>query len=116
MNTVLHKNAAAGKWFTFSLAEQMGNIGSEVGRAARWQGKDEKLFQGAADRALELFDLTLGDSRWKHQGKLREIGRARELFCSAVLGENAYDTSLEDIEHYLYPFAFAARKDIKIGF
>ncbi len=27
------------KWWTLSLAEQLGNIGSEVGRAAKWQGK-----------------------------------------------------------------------------
>ena len=44
---IIHKELASGKWRTLSLAEQMGNIGSEVSRARRWQGKDEKLFQNA---------------------------------------------------------------------
>lgn len=111
MNIPLHENAATEKWFTLSVVEQMGNIGSEVGRAAKWQNKNENAFEGATERALELFDLTLEDPRWRGQGRRQEIGRVRELFCSAMLGENAYDTSLGDIEHYLYPFALAARKD-----
>ena len=70
-----HKELAAGRWHQLSLKEQMGNIGSEVSRAARWQEKDEKLFRGATERALELFDLTLVDPRWR--GRLWEINRAR---------------------------------------
>ena len=48
---------AAGKWSEYSLCEQMGNIGSEVGRANRWKEKDQKLFEGAVFRAIELIDL-----------------------------------------------------------
>ena len=44
-------------WDKFSLIEQMGNIGSEVGRAARLEDKDSSGFAGAANRTLELFDL-----------------------------------------------------------
>jgi hypothetical protein len=32
------------RWQALTLAEQLGNIGSEVGRAAKWQGKDDKSF------------------------------------------------------------------------
>ena len=32
------------RWWTLSLADHLGNIGSEVGRASKWQGKDEKNF------------------------------------------------------------------------
>lgn len=104
-----HTRAAEGRWVQFSLMEQMGNIGSEVSRAARWQGKDTKLFQGAVERALELFDLTLIDSRWR--GRLREINRAREVFCDAAYnGSKEYKTSLEDLDHYFFHFAYAARK------
>ncbi|KKT14355.1 MAG: hypothetical protein UV94_C0018G0001, partial [Parcubacteria group bacterium GW2011_GWC1_43_30] len=53
------------RWFKMSFAEQMGNIGSEVGRATKWQNKDEKSFWGAVGRAMELFDLTQMDKRWK---------------------------------------------------
>lgn len=104
---MFHKNAASGHWADFSLEEQMGNIGSEVARTAKWQGKDEKNFQGAVGRALELFDLTLGDARWK--GRLFEIARARELFCAAAFGKEEYNTSLEDLNRYFLFFAIAAR-------
>src|SRR3989338_1039762 len=40
------------RWFTLSLAEQLGHIGSEVGKAAKWQSKDEKSFWGAVTRSL----------------------------------------------------------------
>ena len=105
-----HKELSAGKWHTLSLMEQMGNIGSEISRVLRWKNKDEKLFQNAALRALELFDLTLEDLRWK--GRLREIARARELFLGALHDPQEYKTSLEDLERYFFPFAFAARRNV----
>lgn len=108
MNILFHKETALGKWFQFSLAEQLANIGSEVGRASKWQGKDENLFWGAANRALELFDLTLQDHRWR--GRLKEIARVRELFCGALFGENNYNSSIKDIERYFLPFTFLARR------
>lgn len=107
MEVQYHKTAAAGKWFTLSLLEQMAHIGSEVGRACQWQGKDEKLFEEARERALELFDLTMSSPRLL--GRLKEIGRARELFCFAASGNNAYKTSLEDLDNYFFQFALAAR-------
>jgi len=103
----IHKNLAAGKWFTLSLKEQLGNIGSEVLRAARQQGKDEKLFWAAVGRALELFDLTLEDPRWN--GRKLEIGRAREVFVDAVFGGQKYKSSLKDLVRYFDQFAYAAR-------
>lgn len=105
--TFIHKELASGRWFELSLKEQMGNIGSEISRALRRRGKDEKLYQGAIERALELFDLTLGDQRWR--GRWREIARAREVFCDAVLGGKEYGSSLGDLERYFFQFAMAAR-------
>lgn len=103
-----HKNLAAGRWFKLSLAEQLGNIGGEVSRAARWQNKDNKLFWGAVERALELFDLTLADPRWR--GRRREIARAREVFCDAVYGGKLYKSSLTDLMRYFDQFALIARR------
>ena len=96
------------KWGTLTLAEQLGNIGSEVGRAVKWQNKDEKSFWGAVTRALELFDLTQMDERWK--GRQLEIGRAREVFADAVLGGQEYKSSLADIERYFMRFALLAQE------
>lgn len=106
----LHKELASGKWQNLSLVEQLGNIGSEVSRASRWQNKDKKLFWGAVERALELFDLTLGDNRWK--GRRLEIARAREVFCDAVSDRKEYGSSLEDLDRYFLQFALAARGKI----
>lgn len=105
----MHQNLAEGRWQKMSLAEQLANIGSEVGRAAKWQGKDERTFDGAVTRALELFDLTLEDSRWR--GRALEIGRLKEVFCDGVLGGKEYGTVLSNLENYFYPFMnLTARK------
>ncbi len=96
------------RWHELTLAEQLGNIGSEVSRAGRWQNKDQKTFWGAVDRALELFDFTLSDSRL-HGARLEEIARAREVFCDAVFGGSAYGTTFKNLLPYFDHFAFAAR-------
>jgi len=106
----LHKELAAGRWAELSLMEQLGNIGSEVSRAQHAQGTDQVRFQSAVDRALELFDLTLMDSRWR--GRLWEIARAREVFCDALLGRKEYESSLEELNRYFMQFAFAARNKL----
>lgn len=105
----LHKELAAGRWHTLTLFEQLGNIGSEVSRARSAQSKNERRFQSAVDRALELFDLTLSDKRWR--GRLREIGRAREVFCDAAYSNGKeYNSSLSDLERYFDHFALVARR------
>jgi hypothetical protein len=107
---MFHHDLADGHWQKLSLSEQLGNIGSEVDRAARWQGKDEKIFWAAAERALELFDLSLDDWRWRG-ARSREIIRAREFFTDGILGGAEYGTKLADLESYFLPFALAARHD-----
>jgi len=103
-----HKQLANGRWQKLSLIEQLANIGSEVSRACNWQNKDEKIFQSAVERALELFDLTLEDPRWKN--RLREIARAREVFLdAAIFGGKEYKSSLKDLERYFFQFAVASR-------
>lgn len=103
----LHKNLASGGWHKLTLAEQLGNIGGEVSRAARWCGKDEKMFKKAVERALDLFDLTLEDPRWR--GRRLEIARAREVFGDAIYGGVLYKSSFLDLVRYFDHFAFAAR-------
>ena len=90
-----------------SMAEQLSNIGSEVGRSAKWQGKDEKTFYGAVTRALELFDLTFLDI--KNRRRLREVARARELWVDYFVGTNVYHSTDEMWQKYFYSFNYAAR-------
>lgn len=96
------------RWHSLTLAEQLGNIGSEVGRAAKWQGRDEKSFWGAVTRAIELFDLTQEDVRWRK--RRAELDRGREAFADAVLGGKEYQSTLADLERYFMQFAFFARR------
>ena len=103
----MHKELASGGWSRFSLKEQLGNIGSEMSRVINWRAKDKKLYEGAVERALELFDLTLEDPRWR--GRLWEIARAREVFCDIIFGRNEYKSSLNDLLRYFDQFAYAAR-------
>lgn len=98
------------RWFTLSLADQLGNIGSEVGRAAKWQGRDEASFWGAVTRALELLDLTREDTRWAK--RLSELNRAREMFADAVLGGREYQSTLAELERYFMHFALFSRKTV----
>lgn len=108
MTTRQHKRLAdSQKWQRLSLFEQLGNISSEVNRAGRYQNKDKKASQGAFERGLELFDLTLADPRWRH--RLKEIARGRELFCAAFKGITDYNITLADLDKYFYYFALAAR-------
>jgi len=102
-----HQGLSAGRWQEFSLFEQLGNVASEVGRAARWKMQDRVSSEGAFVRALELLDLTMRDKRW--HGRLKEISRSRELLASAFLGDDEYKTSLADLERYFSQFALAAR-------
>ena len=102
----LHGNSVVERWRKMSLAEQIANIGSEVSRAASAQGKNESRFYNALARALELFDLTLSDPRWR--GRLLEIGRVREVFCDTILGGKEYGDNLTDLQKYFDQFAYTS--------
>ena len=90
--------------------EQLGNLGAEVGRAARAKeaGNGDRAWN-ALVRALELFDLTIADERWQGP-KLREICRAREVVCDFVAGDNEFQSTAASLDDYFLPFAIAARR------
>ncbi len=104
---VQHKILADGGWGKLTLFEQLGNIGSEVSRASQWRGKDNTLSQNSFNRALELLDFTIQDSRWR--GRLKELVRVREFLCDAFYGGKEYGSTLESLDHYFLQFALAAR-------
>lgn len=107
---VEHRDLAAGRWYRLSLAEQLGNIGSEVSRATRWTGRNDALARGALDRALELFDLTLDDPRHRRApARLREIARAREVVADFFAGPNEFRSTAAGLQKYFDAYALAAR-------
>ena len=106
-----HKEMAAGRWWTLSIFEQLGNIGSEISRALKWKGRNPALSQGAVVRALELFDLTLADPRYRASvARLREIARAREVFLDFAIGSNQYQSTQENLQRWFDQFAIAAQR------
>lgn len=109
MSAIQHAGLVAGRWRELTLMEQLANVGSEVGRAARAKavGNDERL-ANALDRCLELFDLTIADDRWRF--RRREITQAREVVCDFLVGDNAYESSAESLDRYSLSFAVAARR------
>jgi len=95
---VFYKNLANGEWHKLDFYQQLANIGSEVSRARLARGKNEERFWGAVTRALELFNLTLADRRWGERRK--ELCRAYEMFCDAVLDGKEYGSDLEFLDRY----------------
>lgn len=112
MEQYWHQNMASGQWHKLSLAEQMGNIGSEFERALRWQEKgDAEHRELALNRMFELVDLTVADPRWRHMRRLRELTRTRETLKDFFYGANEYDSNSEALKKYFFYFALDARKD-----
>ena len=113
MNHPHHHGLGDGRWWQLSVAEQLGNIGSEVSRAIRWMHRKPEVAQGALYRALDLFDLTLADPR--HLGsraRLREIARAREVVVDFFAGANEYGSTASSLQRYFDMYAVAARASV----
>ena len=93
------------KWAGLSLFEQLGNIGSEVGRAFEAKRRGDTIATRAAtQRALDLFDATTGQGRLTYP-RLKEVLRAREQFVSSI---DSSDPG-QSLENYFMQFAIAAR-------
>lgn len=94
------------------FVEQMANIGSEVGRTAKWVQKSRPaMAEGAFVRALELIDMTLKFGRLGspyRDDMLKELCRVRELFCGAYEGSDI--PLLIWLDKYFGDFALAQRR------
>lgn len=94
----------ADKWAALSLFEQMGNIGSEVGRSMNaLQRGDEKSLNGSYRRGLDLIDATV--SVLSSEQRKRELLRARELFTSSIESRKID----RQLDNYFMQYAIAAR-------
>ncbi|MFQ6046347.1 MAG: hypothetical protein ACE5PT_08310 [Gemmatimonadales bacterium] len=105
-----HAELAAGRWHELSLAEQLANVGAEVDRAIRASeaGRAER-FERALERALELFDLTARDERWRGHRR-REILRLREEFLRPFFDEGVSLDSAAGLRRQFLYFGLLARR------
>jgi len=104
-----HKELAAGGWNKLSFLEQMANIGSEVERALKWRAKQNTTYsQKAFERALELIDLTLDNS--KSFSRLKELARLREAIVDYFSGTNEFSSTEALWRKYFANFTYAARR------
>ncbi|MBM3322358.1 hypothetical protein FJY69_02610 [candidate division WOR-3 bacterium] len=105
----VHKELAAGRWFSLSLVEQLANVGSEVERAIRRRSEGQAdAATRAMERALELLCLTIADK--KNRGRLKELCRVQELLADWFFGDNEYGSSDESWQKYFFGFAWAAQQ------
>jgi hypothetical protein len=107
MTTAQHASLAEGRWQTFSLMEQLANVGSEVERALNWRNKNNPEYSRLAFlRALELLNLTIADPR--HRQRLRELTRLREALLDYFLGDNTFRSTEKSWRRYFHGFAYAS--------
>ena len=96
-------------WAKLDLFAQMGNIGSEVGRAlAAKLRSDEARMQAAFLRGMDLINATIKLWAARGDGRIKELLRARELFAQSILTDKV-DPKLEE---YFMQFARVARRGL----
>jgi hypothetical protein len=98
------------RWAKFTLFEQMGNIGSEVGRtfsAGRKQDSDA-VFK-AVIRTLDLFAATAELVAKSSSSRTKEVLRAKDQYLQIVLSKTFNSVEAQQIERYFMEFARATR-------
>lgn len=96
------------RWHQLTLAEKLGNIGSEISRAHSWQRRgDQDQIKRSLERAVTLLDQSLDNQRLT---ATRELLRFREVLSAMSNGSNAYTVSLEMLQRYCLAFAISSRQ------
>ena len=109
--TTHHPDLAAGRWLELSLANQLGNVGSEYERALNWKERGDKdRFEDAFARLLELLDLTIADPRWRNH-RLKELTRLREAICDELYSEVPEFIHEPNLREYFLYFGILARSE-----
>lgn len=92
-------------WSEQSIFWQMGNIGSEVGRAlaAKRNGNDDRM-NSAFYRGIDLLNATIKSNIAQNKSP-REVLIAREQFAKSILTDEIDET----LEKYFMDFAIAER-------
>lgn len=97
----------SGRWFEFTLMEQLANVGADVDRAISWRNKGDKAYsEHAVERALELLDFTIADP--KNKRRLKELLYVRSFVADYFFGINEFGFTDEFWHNYFYDFNYAA--------
>lgn len=99
------------KWARFTIFEQMGNIGSEVGRSLNAKAAHPERFESALARALDLFDATVEVLIAQKSPRVKEVLRAKDQYLAVALNAKATSIEMNSIDNYFLQFALAARRD-----
>ena len=99
------------KWAALDILNQMGNIGSEVGRSIKAKNDgDQERFEGALKRALDLFDATTEVLTAQQSPRVREVLLAKYQYLSLFFARRRSEDPVS-LENYFMQFAIAARRD-----
>lgn len=98
------------KWAKLSLLEQMGNIGSEVGRSIKAkQNGDQAAWQAALERTLDLFDATTDELVKFKSLRSKEVFRAKDQYLQLFYNPASVEADSQKLEKYFIQLAIAAR-------
>ena len=104
---VIYHKELQNRWHSYSLMEQLANVGAEVERALSWKEKGNKKYSRIAfERALELLDYTTENI--SNFYRLRELKRLREVLVDYFAGQNIYKSTPSSFRSYFYGFNYAA--------
>lgn len=95
-------------WAKMTVFEQMGNIGSEVGRAlsAKHRNKNDWM-TSAFYRGIDLMNFTIEIWAAQKSPRFKELLYAREMFTRSILTDEEDKT----LDQYFFQFALAARRN-----
>ncbi len=97
------------RWAKMTILEQMGNIGSEVGRTIKAKASgDQTRFEATLARALDLFSATTEVLIAQKSARVREVLIAREQFLNLFFGSAPVGDD-KKLENYFMQYAVAAR-------
>ena len=101
-------NLDISRWQNLSFAAQIGNIGSELSRAASLGEKgDLQGSKNSLERSLELLDASAVSARGL--SRRSEILRLRELVADKYADTRIYYDSMRALSNFCLPFAVVAR-------
>ncbi len=105
---IIHSTLAEGRWFKFSVLEQLANVGCDVDRTIQWRNKGNLEYShDAFERAIELLDFTIADPKHKN-GTLKELLLVRECLIDYFMYDNVYSSTDKFWQDYFYQFNYAA--------